>query len=464
MDTMEQDAATNAQMDVKVARATNIMPRVQADVKKARLDRSAIKHAQESVLSVRPQKIVKNVKMGILCLLDGHVNNVTTHVNCVPLGRTVLRAALMKDRYEDTVPAVVIGGVVAAVVIFASVITFGVFINLRRRNREPTTELVHGQSGNEDNASAPVYATVARCGKQDNTGMVYANTPSVEANTATGHDPVYTNDTRNLAIVTTEESLEIDQLDNIARQNAIRFEEDGGVYYNNDREVKKFKIPVDELKKFVISKNVNYFKTEFEKLPYGLLKDYTVSQMKANIAMNRYKGIYPYDDHRVRVPGGNTDYINASFIDTEKCEQYWPNESSSQMFGDVRVLCQSEKHYAEFTRRTFTIEKEEEERTLHHLHFTSWPDKDVPDDVTSIIDFRHKVLHATSVLGGPTIVHCSAGIGRTGTYIAIDILTKEGESERAVDIAGCVLNMRQNRPNMVQTAVGALTPLACYLQ
>ncbi|KAH3712247.1 hypothetical protein DPMN_071934 [Dreissena polymorpha] len=406
---------------------------------------------------------------------------------------------LMKDRYEDTVPAVVIGGVVAAVVIFASVITFGVFINLRRRNREPTTELVHGQSGNEDNASAPVYATVARCGKQDNTGMVYANTPSVEANTATGHDPVYTNDTRNLAIVTTEESLEIDQLDNIARQNAIRFEEDGGVYYNNDREVKKFKIPVDELKKFVISKNVNYFKTEFEKLPYGLLKDYTVSQMKANIAMNRYKGIYPYDDHRVRVPGGNTDYINASFIDgykrrneyiatlgpmskqlgdfsafwrmvwqqkvekivmvtnlveeeTEKCEQYWPNESSSQMFGDVRVLCQSEKHYAEFTRRTFTIEKEEEERTLHHLHFTSWPDKDVPDDVTSIIDFRHKVLHATSVLGGPTIVHCSAGIGRTGTYIAIDILTKEGESERAVDIAGCVLNMRQNRPNMVQTA------------
>ncbi|KAH3712252.1 hypothetical protein DPMN_071939 [Dreissena polymorpha] len=164
---------------------------------------------------------------------------------------------------------------------------------------------------------------------------------------------------------------------------------------------------------------------------------------------------------QVKVLGEDTDYINASFIDlgdfrafwkmvwqqkvekvvmvtnlveegTVKCEQYWPDASVSQVYGDIRVVCQSENHYAEFTRRTFTVMKANEERILHHLHFTVWPDKDVPED--------------------EDLPLCTAGVGRTGTYIAIDTVTKEGESEGAVDIAGCVLNMRQNRPNMVQTA------------
>jgi len=132
-------------------------------------------------------------------------------------------------------------------------------------------------------------------------------------------------------------------------------------------------------------------------------------------------------------------------------------------------------------------------RKVHHLHFTAWPDKGIPDDVTTLVEFRQRVLNASSTLDGPTLVHCrysnvqltliywricfkciigisfhtnvfncekvffadvsSAGIGRTGTYIALDLLTKEGETEGAVEIPGCIINMRQNRTNMVQTAV-----------
>ncbi|XP_052761981.1 tyrosine-protein phosphatase non-receptor type 7-like [Mya arenaria] len=95
--------------------------------------------------------------------------------------------------------------------------------------------------------------------------------------------------------------------------------------------------------------------------------------------------------------------------------------------------------------------KNSEERSLHHLQFTSWPTKDVPDNVTSLIELRQRVNTLPRTFGGPVIVHCSAGVGRTGTYIALDILTNQGETEGAINIPGCVLNMRQNRPSMIQT-------------
>ncbi|KAH3713060.1 hypothetical protein DPMN_072825 [Dreissena polymorpha] len=408
------------------------------------------------------------------------------------------------ENSKDTLPVAAIGGGVAACVISALVVIIVLFIYFRRRRPGPKNETIPVASNNESNASAPMYALVTR---REHPVSVYENTSSVKANNTTVQvqNPGYTKrhlepvSPRDGTSITTEDSLEIDEWDSIARNNAVIFEENGGVYYNNSEKVKTLKISVAELYKFVMSKNMDYFKKEFEKLPYGLLKEYRVSQMKENIAKNRYKGIYPYDDCRVKVRGGDTDYINASFIDgykrrneyiatlgpmskqlgnfatfwrmawqhnvetivmvtnlveegKDKCEKYWPSVDAPQMYDDIQVLCQSEHQYAEFTRRTFTVIKERQTRTLTQLHFTSWPDKDVPEDVSSIIEFRQNVLRAPATLEGPTIVHCSAGIGRTGTYIAIDILTKEGEAEGAIDIPGCVLNMRQNRPNMVQTA------------
>ncbi|XP_052762074.1 receptor-type tyrosine-protein phosphatase mu-like [Mya arenaria] len=271
------------------------------------------------------------------------------------------------------------------------------------------------------------------------------------------------------------------------------------VYYNNSVALQESKVSVDGLVEYVDSLSQDEIRAAFDKFPQGLIKPYVHSQRNENLPRNRYKRIYPYDDCRLKIQDGDTDFINASFIDgykkrkeyiatlgpmsqqlgddfepfwrmvwqqnvekivmvtnliengSSKCEQYWPNVGSSKMYGEFRITCHSEDMYAEFTRRSLTLIRSSEERSIYQLHFTCWPDKGIPDDVTAIIEFRQRVLNTPTTYKGPTVVHCSAGVGRTGTYIALDILTKEGETEGAVDIPGCVVNMRQNRPNMIQT-------------
>ncbi|XP_052762555.1 receptor-type tyrosine-protein phosphatase F-like isoform X2 [Mya arenaria] len=292
--------------------------------------------------------------------------------------------------------------------------------------------------------------------------------------------------------------LEIDEDDQIARAIATKFEEKGGLYYNNADKINKQKVAIGNLTTYVVEKTDIDMEEEFEKFPYGLTKPYADSQTHENVQRNRYKGIYPYDDTRVKLSDCETDYINASFMDgynkrhayiaalgpmskqlgdfspfwqmiwqekvekivmltnlveegKDKCEQYWPNPGTDKHYGRVFISCQTEAEYAEFTRREFTISKDSETRQLHHLHFTCWPDKGVPEDVTGIVEFRQRVLNLPDQFDGPVLVHCSAGVGRTGTYIALDMLTKEGESEGAIHIPGCVINMRQDRAYMIQT-------------
>ncbi|XP_052763712.1 receptor-type tyrosine-protein phosphatase kappa-like [Mya arenaria] len=294
--------------------------------------------------------------------------------------------------------------------------------------------------------------------------------------------------------ILTEDNLEIDEDDASAKETAVIFEDNGGFYYNNAEEISKIKLHVTDLPEYVHNLCFKDLEEEFQNIPYGLVKAYGVSQTKLNMHKNRYRGIYPYDDTRVLVRGGETDYINASFIDgfrrrnayiatlgpmvkqlgdfgqfwqmvwqqkvekivmltnlvegtKTKCEQYWPDFYQRKMFGDIKVVCNDEKLYADFIWRHFTLYKKSKKRSLHHLQYTSWPDK----DITSFIEFRQRVNALSNTFDGPVVVHCSAGVGRTGTYIALDILTTEGQTEGAIDIPGCVGNMRQNRPNMIQT-------------
>ena len=83
----------------------------------------------------------------------------------------------------------------------------------------------------------------------------------------------------------------------------------------------------------------------------------------------------------------------------------------------------------------------------------SWPDYGVPDSATSLLLLRQKALRSWNNSQHPILVHCSAGVGRTGTFIAIDMALEQVERGGTVDIPGVVNRLRQQRMKMVQTEV-----------
>ncbi|XP_060597478.1 receptor-type tyrosine-protein phosphatase epsilon-like [Ruditapes philippinarum] len=133
-----------------------------------------------------------------------------------------------------------------------------------------------------------------------------------------------------------------------------------------------------------------------------------------------------------------------------KCEQYWPG-SEKITYGDICVSSMKSDIFAEYTVRRFQLLKKNEKRYVTQLHFTAWPDKSVPEDVTSLIEFRQRMIQTPTHFTGPVIVHCSAGIGRTGTFIALDRLIREGHTNHDLNVFECVQHMRGQRVKMVQT-------------
>ncbi|XP_052763633.1 receptor-type tyrosine-protein phosphatase mu-like isoform X2 [Mya arenaria] len=396
---------------------------------------------------------------------------------------------------EKQTSSTILGGAVGGgVVALAVIVVFGLFLLRRRRTNSNNTNTTH----NREPENSSLYATMNK-EKANRAANANEATDDVHSVSMIKYPHYQSPPPKENTPILIEHNLEMDA--DKTWEPTVMSETNGGVYYNNAREISKFKLSVVDLPEYVQSVCIEDLEEEFQKIPYGLMKPYEVSQMKHNMNRNRYKGIYPYDDTRVVVRGGDTDYINASYIDgfrkrnayiatlgptakqlgdfgqfwrmvwqqkverivmvtnlvegqETKCDKYWPDQYQSKLYGDTEVVCTFEKLYADFIWRQFTFSKgkqNKEERNLHHLQFTAWPDKDIPDNVTSIIEFRQKVNALPTTFDGPVIVHCSAGVGRTGTYIGLDVLTKEGEAEGAIDIPGCVLNMRQNRPNMVQT-------------
>lgn len=93
-----------------------------------------------------------------------------------------------------------------------------------------------------------------------------------------------------------------------------------------------------------------------------------------------------------------------------------------------------------------------------HLHFTAWPDHGVPDDKTSLVHFiqRTRKFHPYDD-EHPVLVHCSAGVGRTGTFMVLDSMMQRMEAgEDSLDVYGFLAEMRSRRPLMVQTEVSAV--------
>ncbi|XP_051567767.1 receptor-type tyrosine-protein phosphatase T-like isoform X4 [Myxocyprinus asiaticus] len=249
------------------------------------------------------------------------------------------------------------------------------------------------------------------------------------------------------------------------------------------------------------------FKEEYEGLAEGQTAPWETAKKDENRNKNRYGNIIAYDHTRVRLQllegDPHSDYINANYIDgyhrprhyiatqgpmqetvrdfwrmiwqensasivmvtnlvevgRVKCVRYWPDET--EVYGDIKVTLIETEPLAEYVIRTFTVQKKghHEIREIRQFHFTSWPDHGVPCYATGLLGFIRQVKFLNPPDAGPIVVHCSAGAGRTGCFIAVDIMLDMAESEGVVDIFNCIRELRSQRVNMVQTeTLNIVTP------
>ncbi|KAG8451399.1 hypothetical protein GDO86_003564 [Hymenochirus boettgeri] len=134
-----------------------------------------------------------------------------------------------------------------------------------------------------------------------------------------------------------------------------------------------------------------------------------------------------------------------------KCSKYWPDTSDT--YGDIRITLLNTETLAEYCVRTLTLERRG--YTVRHevkqFQFLSWPDHGVPFHATGLLAFIRRVKSSTPPDAGPVVVHCSAGAGRTGCYLVLDVMLDMAECEGVVDIYNCVKTLCSRRINMVQT-------------
>ncbi|XP_062843560.1 receptor-type tyrosine-protein phosphatase F [Trichomycterus rosablanca] len=242
------------------------------------------------------------------------------------------------------------------------------------------------------------------------------------------------------------------------------------------------------------------FSQEYESIDPGQQFTWEHSNMEVNKPKNRYANVIAYDHSRVvltsvdAVPG--SDYTNANYIDgyrkqnayiatqgplpetlsdfwrmvweqrtntivmmtrleeksRVKCDQYWPIRGT-ETYGMIQVTMLDTVELATYSVRTFALYKNgsSEKREVRQLQFMAWPDHGVPEYPTPILSFLRRVKACNPPDAGPMVVHCSAGVGRTGCLIVIDAMLERMKHEKTVDIYGHVTCMRSQRNYMVQT-------------
>ncbi|XP_051916048.1 tyrosine-protein phosphatase non-receptor type 5-like [Hippocampus zosterae] len=136
----------------------------------------------------------------------------------------------------------------------------------------------------------------------------------------------------------------------------------------------------------------------------------------------------------------------------EKCAEYWPEDTVTHEEIEITVVTVTQED--DYSLRVFALKCGDEERSLRQYWYTSWPDQKTPDKAPPLLELVQEVERAREEApptSGPIIVHCSAGIGRTGCFIATSILCKQLRMEGVVDILGTTCQLRLDRGGMIQT-------------
>ncbi|CAB0035818.1 unnamed protein product [Trichogramma brassicae] len=135
----------------------------------------------------------------------------------------------------------------------------------------------------------------------------------------------------------------------------------------------------------------------------------------------------------------------------EKCDHYWPTDTIPVYYGDISVTVLNETHYQDWSITEFMLRKGGESRVIQHFHFTTWPDFGVPSPPQTLVRFVRAFRERVQPDQRPIVVHCSAGVGRSGTFITLDRILQQILVSDYVDIFGIVWTMRKERVWMVQT-------------
>ncbi|XP_058014277.1 tyrosine-protein phosphatase non-receptor type 5 [Ahaetulla prasina] len=241
--------------------------------------------------------------------------------------------------------------------------------------------------------------------------------------------------------------------------------------------------------------------TEFFEIPMNFIdpKEYDIPGL---VRKNRYKTILPNPHSRVCLTSDDEDdplssYINANYIRgyrgeekvyiatqgpivntvsdfwrmvwqehspiivmitnieemNEKCTEYWPEEQIT--YEGIEITVNRVIQADDYRLRLITLKNGEETRNLKHYWYTSWPDQKTPDQAPPLLQLVQEVeeaMHHAEEKNAPIIVHCSAGIGRTGCFIATSICCKQWKNEGMVDILRTTCQLRLDRGGMIQTS------------
>lgn len=275
-------------------------------------------------------------------------------------------------------------------------------------------------------------------------------------------------------------------------------------YYDIETDADNRPVPVKEFPTHVteLHKDTNYlFAQEYEILQdKSENKPSEAANMAENVCKNRYTNILPYDHSRVKLlPSEDeegSDYINANYIpgfnhkrefiaaqgpldctiddfwrmiweqqvpivvmltkekekEKKKCARYWPDDNDPVFYGDILVQRRSESVLGDYIIRVLDVKSKDIKRTIKQIHYINWPDFGCPDKTKDLLNLVQVVRNEFRPdFKGPVVIHCSAGVGRSGTFITVDWLLQRIKQQDTVDVFGTVLELRKYRCLMVQT-------------